>query len=109
MFTGLELTFVGLTRSNTGLFSTPCFIVSPVRKRERRGKKKPREGKEGKREYKRKGKKEVMWKGGKKERKEKRRKKSYPGFKLVRLVLLVFLSVKQEGVVGRIGFTFLPS
>ena len=50
---------MGLTRSNTGLFSTPCFIVSPVRKRERRGKKKPREGKEGKREYKRTGKKEV--------------------------------------------------
>ena len=40
------------------------------------------------------------WKGGK--------KKSSAGFKPVRLVL-VFLSVEQEGVVGRIGFTFLPS
>ena len=28
---------------------------------------------------------------------------------MVRLVLLVFLFVKREGVVGRIGFTFLPS
>ena len=37
------------------------------------------------------------------------KKKSSAGFKLVRLVLLVFLSVEWEGVVGRIGFTFLPS
>ena len=48
-------------------------------------------------------------------RKEKRKKKkikkkgSSAGFKLVRLVLVVVLSVEQEGVVGRIGFTFLPS
>ena len=41
--------------------------------------------------------------------KEERKKKSSVGFELVRLVLLVFLSVEQEGVVGRIGFTFLPS
>ena len=41
--------------------------------------------------------------------KEERKKKSSAGFKPVRLVLLVFLSVKREGVVGRIGFTFLPS
>ena len=45
--------------------------------------------------------------GGKEERKKK--KKSSAGFKPVRLVLLVDLSVQQEGVVGRIGFTFLPS
>ena len=37
------------------------------------------------------------------------KKKSSAGFKLVRLVLLVALSVEWEGVVGRIGFTFLPS
>ena len=37
------------------------------------------------------------------------KKKSSVGFKLVRLVLLVFLSVERVGVVGRIGFTFLPS
>ena len=43
----------------------------------------------------------IQGKGGK--------KKSSAGFKPVRLVLLVFLSVEQEGVVGRIGFTFLPS
>ena len=48
-------------------------------------------------------KKEFRGKGGRK------KKKSSAGFKLVRLVLLVFLSVEQEGMVGRIGFTFLPS
>ena len=43
-------------------------------------------------------------------RKEKTTKKKYSaGFKTVRLVLLVVLSVEQEGVVGSIGFTFLPS
>ena len=41
--TGLELTFMGVTRSTSGLFSTPGFIVSPVVKRERRGKKKKKE------------------------------------------------------------------
>ena len=35
MLTGLELTFMGLTRSNSSLFSTPGFVVSPVGKRER--------------------------------------------------------------------------
>ena len=44
--------------------------------------------------------------GGKEERKYK---KSSAGFKQVRLVLLVVLSVQPEGVVGGIGFTFLPS
>ena len=39
----------------------------------------------------------------------KKKKKSSAGFKPVRLVLLVFLSVEWEGVIGRIGFTFLPS
>ena len=43
------------------------------------------------------------------ERMKERKKKSSAGFKPVRLVLLVFLSVELEGVVGRIGFTFLPS
>ena len=42
--------------------------------------------------------------GGKEEK-----KKSSVGFKPVRLVLLVFLSMEWEGVVGRMGFTFLPS
>ena len=36
-------------------------------------------------------------------------KKSSAAFRPVWLVLLVVLSVEQEGVVGRIGFTFLPS
>ena len=48
MLTGPELTFMGLTCSNSGLFSTPGFIVSPVGKRERSGKK--AEGKEEKAE-----------------------------------------------------------
>ena len=48
-------------------------------------------------------KKEFRGKGG------KEKKKSSAGFKLVRLVLLVVLSVQREGVVGRISFTFLPS
>ena len=60
MLTGLELTFMGLTVSNSGLFSTPGFIVSPVGKRGMGAKKKKKEeeGKEGKREWKRKGRKE---------------------------------------------------
>ena len=45
MLAGLELTFMGVTRSNCGLFSTPGFIVSPVGKRERGGR-----GKKGRRE-----------------------------------------------------------
>ena len=52
----------------------------------------------------------------KKDRKEegiqgyrRKKKRSSAGFKLVTLVLMVFLSVEREGVVGRIGFTFLPS
>ena len=55
MVTGLELTFMGVTTSNCGLFSTPGFIVSPVGKREggekkrkkRRREKGNRKGKEG--------------------------------------------------------------
>ena len=52
MLTGLELTFMGVTRSNSGLFSTPGLIVSPVGKIERGGEKGRREkgnrkGKEG--------------------------------------------------------------
>ena len=43
--------------------------------------------------------------GGKKEK----IKESSSGFKLVKSVLLVFLSVKWEWVSGGIGFTFLPS
>ena len=39
----------------------------------------------------------------------KEKKKSSAAFKPVRLILLVFLSVKLERLVGRIGFTFLPS
>ena len=44
-----------------------------------------------------------------KRRRRKKKKRSSAGFKLVRLVRLVVLSVEREGVGGRIGFTFLPS
>ena len=54
MLTGLELTFMGITQSYSGLFSTPGFIVSAVGKREKGGKKEKgrkekgtRKGKEG--------------------------------------------------------------
>ena len=53
MITGLELTFMGVTQSNSGLFSTPGFLVSPVGKREM-GAKKKKNRKEGKRELERK-------------------------------------------------------
>ena len=49
-------------------------------------------------------KKEFRGKGG-----QENKKKSSAGFKSVRLVLLVVPSVEGERVVGRIGFTFLPS
>ena len=42
MFTGLELTFMGLTGSNFGLFRAPGFVVLPVREREMGGRKKRR-------------------------------------------------------------------
>ena len=62
MLTGLELTFMCVTRSNSGLFSTPGFVVSPVGKRERGDeKKRRREG--GKKEIEKDERKE----GGKKE------------------------------------------
>ena len=48
MLTGLKLTFLGVTRSNSGLFSTPGFVVSLVGKRER-GEEKKKEKKEKKR------------------------------------------------------------
>ena len=49
MLTGLELTFMSVTRSNSSLFSTPGFVVSPVGKREKGGgdKKKKEGGKKG--------------------------------------------------------------
>ena len=62
MLTGLELTFMGLTRSNSSLFSTPGFVVSPLGKREKgdERKKKEKKRREG-------GKKEERKGGGKKE------------------------------------------
>ena len=45
MLTGLELMFMGVTQSYSGVFSTPGFVVSHVGKRERGAKKKGNEGK----------------------------------------------------------------
>ena len=56
VLTGLELTFMCLTRSNSRLFSTPCFVVSPVGKSQK-------------------------WAGGKKGRREKGNRKGKEGRK----------------------------
>ena len=50
MLTGLEVTFMGLTGSNSSLFSTPGFVVSPVGKRERGEERKKEKKKKGRRE-----------------------------------------------------------
>ena len=57
MPTGLEVTFMGVTWSNSGLFSTPGFLLSPLGKRGMGAKKKKgrrengnRKGKEGRKE-----------------------------------------------------------
>ena len=57
VLTGLELTFMCLTRSNSSLFSPPGFVVSPVGKRERGGERKKNHTKKPKQ----------RWEGGKKE------------------------------------------
>ena len=111
---------MGVTWSNSGLFSTQGFLVSPVgkeewgqkKKRENKGRRERgnRKGKEGRKEEGiKKRKKDRKEEGFQGERRKEKKKKSFAGFKLVRLVLLVFLCVEREGVVGRIGFTFLPS
>ena len=66
MLPGLELTFMHVTQSYSGLFSTPGFLVSPVGKRERGEGERRREG----------GKKRIG-----KERKEGRRNKKKEGQK----------------------------
>ena len=68
MLTGLELTFMGVTRSNSGLFSTPGFLVSPVGKRGMGTKKKRTEG--GKKGIKRKGRKGVVIKKDRRQNKK---------------------------------------
>ena len=62
MLTGLKLTFLGVTQSYSGLFSTPGFLVSPVAKRGMGAKKKKERTEGGK-------------KGIEKERKEGSRNK----------------------------------
>ena len=68
MLTGLELTFMGVTWSNSGLFSTPGFLVSPVGKEEWGQKKKQKNKKT-----------EGGKKGIEKERKEGSRNKERSG------------------------------
>ena len=63
VLTGLELTFMGVRRTNSVLFSTPGSVVSPVGKRERGAGEEEIKRREG-------GKKEIE-----KERKEGRRNK----------------------------------
>ena len=41
--------------------------------------------------------------------KKKKKRRSSAGFKLVRVVPVVLVSVERDGGAGRIGFTFLPS
>ena len=61
VLTGLELTFMCLTRANSRLFSTPGFVVSPVGKRER--------GEERKKKTQ-----QQRWEGGQKEIEKEERK-----------------------------------
>ena len=56
VLTGLELTFMCLTRSNSSLFSTPGFVVSPVGKRERGEERKKKQQQQQ----------QQRWEGGKK-------------------------------------------
>ena len=49
MLTGFDLTFMGVTRSNSCLFSIPVFLVSPVGKRGIGAKKKSEREKKGRR------------------------------------------------------------
>ena len=62
VLTGLELTFMCLTRSNSSLFSTPGFVVAPVGKIERGGERKGKNKQTNKQT-----KKNQRWEGGKKE------------------------------------------
>ena len=74
MLTGLELTFMGVARSNSGLFSTPGFVVSPVVKRGMGGKKKERERR---REGGKKGIEKERKEGGKKKKDQRQDKKEF--------------------------------
>ena len=63
MLTGLDLMIMGVTQSNSGLFSTPGFVVSPVGKRGMGARKKTRRREGGTKEIEKEERKE----GGKKE------------------------------------------
>ena len=61
---------MGVTWSNSGLFSAPGFIVSPVGKRERRGKKGKKEKEGGKKGIEKERKEEGIKKDWKKDKKK---------------------------------------
>ena len=69
VLTGLELTFMCLTRSNSSLFRTPGFVVSPVGKTERgrERKEKRKRKRKKKKQTNKQTKKNQRWEGGNKE------------------------------------------
>ena len=75
VLTGLELTFMGLTRSNSSLFSPPGFVVSPVGKRERGGERKGKNNQTNKQKPKMGRREKGNRKGGKDGRREEGLKK----------------------------------
>ena len=76
VLTGLELTFMCLTRSNSSLFSTPGFVVAPVGKIERGGERKGKNKQTNKQKKPKMGKREKgNRKGGKEGRREEGLKK----------------------------------
>ena len=81
VLTGLEVTFMCLTRSNSSLFSPPGFVVSPVGKRERGGERKTHTHTHTQKKSQKKKKKnhtqkkpKQRWEGGKKELGKEERK-----------------------------------
>ena len=66
MLTGLELTFMGVTQSNSGLFTTPGFLISPVGKRGIGGKKRREGAKKGIEKERKEGRRNKKKKGGQK-------------------------------------------
>ena len=60
MLTGFELMFMGVTQSNSGHFSTPGFIFSPVGKRERGCGRRREGGKKGIEKERKEGRKKVL-------------------------------------------------
>ena len=76
VLTGLQLTFLCLTRSNSSLFSAPGFVVAPVGKIERGGERKGKNKQTNKQKKPKMGRREKgNRKGGKEGRREEGLKK----------------------------------